>query len=111
MVSGSKDSGQICTRRPCPMDDGLARLITLENVRRVQGVRFRRVFRRKECCGGRRLGVERLKRLSQILKERARQLHICRFKSLREAVVYESQRIPGLLALAVFGEQACQGHR
>ena len=41
------------------MDDGLARLITLENVRRAQGVRFRRVSRRKECCGGRRLGVER----------------------------------------------------
>jgi hypothetical protein len=92
------------------MDDGLARLITLENVRRVQGVR-RRVSWRKECCGGRRFGVERLKRLSQILKQRARQLEICGFESFREAVVYESQRIPGLLALAVFGEQACQGHR
>jgi hypothetical protein len=54
--------------------------------------------------------VERLKRLSQILKERARQLEICGFKSLREAVVYESQRIPGLLAPAAFGEQAGQHH-
>ena len=111
MVSGSKDSGQSCTRRPCPMDDGLARLIALENVRRVQGVRFRRVFRQKECCGGRRLGVERLKRLSQILKERARQLEICGFESFREAIVDDGQRMPGLIALVVFGEQACQGHR
>ena len=109
MVSGSKDSGQICTRRPCPMDDGLARLITLENVRRVQGS--------AGSSGGKNvaevvgLALERLKRLSQILKERARQLEICGFKALREAVVYESQRIPGVLALAVFGEQACQGHR
>ena len=88
------------------MDDGLARLITLENVRRVQGVRFRRVSRRKECCGGRRLGVERLKRLSQILKQRARQLEIRGVEAFREAVVDEGERIPGLIALAVFGEHA-----
>ena len=88
------------------MDDGLARLITLENVRRVQGVRFRRVSRRKECCGGRRLGVERLKSLSQILKQRARQLHICGFESFGEAVVDEGERMAGLIALPVFGKQA-----
>jgi hypothetical protein len=101
----------ICTRRPCPMDDGLARLITLENARRVQGVRFRRVSRRKEWCGGRRLRVERLKRLTQILKQRARQLEIRGVEAFREAVVDEGERIPGLIALAVFSEQACLGHR
>ena len=44
--------------------------------------------------------------LSQILKQRARQLEICGFESFRESVIDESQRIPGLIALAVFGEQA-----
>jgi len=88
------------------MDDGLARLITLESVRRVQGVRFRRVSRRKECCGSRRLGVERLKWLSQILKQRARQLEICGLETFSESVIRESQRMPGVIALPVFGKQA-----
>src|ERR1700692_2932281 len=55
--------------------------------------------------------VERLKWLSQILKQRARQLEICGFETFGEAVVHEGERMPGLIALAVFGEQACQGHR
>ena len=46
-----------------------------------------------------------------ILKERARPLEICGFESFREAVVDESQRMPGLIALAVFGKQAGQDHR
>ena len=54
---------------------------------------------------------QQLKGLSQILKQRARQLEICGFETFREAIVDDGQRIPGLLALAVFGEQACQGHR
>jgi hypothetical protein len=66
MVSVGRMLGNLHTKS-WPVADGLARLITLENVRRVQGVRFRRVSRRKECRGGRRLGVERLKWLSQIL--------------------------------------------
>src|ERR1700678_4260912 len=49
--------------------------------------------------------------LSQILEERARQLDIRGFKSFREAVVDESQRMPGPIALPVFAEQAGQGHR
>jgi hypothetical protein len=48
----------------------------------------------------------RLKWLLQILKERARQLEIRGFESFREAVVHESQRIPGLITLPVFAEQA-----
>ena len=55
--------------------------------------------------------VERLKCLLQILKERARQLEICGFESFREAVVDESQRFPGLIALAAFEEQARQHGR
>ena len=101
----------ICTRRACPMDDGLARLIALENVRRVQGFRFRQVFRRKECCGGRRFGVERLKRLSQVLEQRARKPEVCGFESFGEAVVDEGERMAGLVALPVFGKHARQGHR
>ena len=93
------------------MDDGLARLNPLENARRVQGVRFRRVSRRKKCCGGRRLGVERLKKLSQILKQRARQPEICGFESFREAIVDEGERMPGPITLPVFEEHAGQGHR
>jgi hypothetical protein len=50
--------------------------------------------------------VKRLKWLLQILKERARQLEICGFESFREAVVHESQGVPGLIALVVFAEQA-----
>src|SRR5246127_3198347 len=65
----------------------------------------------KEWCGGRRLGVERPKWLSQILEERARQLEIRGVEAFREAVVDEGERMPGLIALAVFGEQAGQGHR
>ena len=53
----------------------------------------------------------RLKCLSQILKQRARQLEIRGFESFGEAVVHQSQRMAGLIALAVFGEQAGQGHR
>jgi hypothetical protein len=96
----------IYTRRPCPMDDGLARLITLENVRRVQGVRFRRgspgekKLRRSSAWRG------AAKKLSQILKQRSCQLEICGFKSFCEAAVDESQGMVGLIALAVFGEQA-----
>jgi hypothetical protein len=48
----------------------------------------------------------RLKWLLQILKERARQLEIRGIESFREAVVHESQRIPGLITLPVFAEQA-----
>src|SRR5246500_6011609 len=65
----------------------------------------------KEWCGGRRLGVERPKWLSQILEERARQLEIRGVEAFREAVVDEGERIPGLIALAIFGEHAGQGHR
>src|ERR1700747_3051093 len=60
--------------------------------------------------GGYRLGAERLKWLSQILKQRARELEICGFESFRETAVDESQSMAGLIALAVFGEQAGQGH-
>ena len=38
------------------------------------------------------------------------QLEICGFESFRETVVDESQGMAGLIALAVFGEQAGQGH-
>src|ERR1700730_12659037 len=55
--------------------------------------------------------MQRLKWLSELFKERARQLEIRGFKSFREAVVDESERMPGLIALAVFGEQPGQGHR
>jgi hypothetical protein len=44
--------------------------------------------------------------LSQIRNECARQLEICGFESFREAVVHEGQRMPGLIALPVFAEQA-----
>ena len=54
---------------------------------------------------------KRPKRLTQILEQRVRQPEICGFESFREAVVDEGERMPGLIALAVFGEQACQGHR
>jgi hypothetical protein len=63
-----------------------------------------KVSSHQEWYGGYRLGVERLKWLSQILKERARQLEICGFESFREAVVDESQRMPGLIALPTFGK-------
>ena len=65
----------------------------------------------KECYGGRRLGVERLIWLSQIIKQRARQLEICGFESFREAVVHEGERMARPIALPVFGEHACQDHR
>ena len=51
-----------------------------------------------------------LKWLSQILKQRARQPEICGFESFGKAVVDEGERMPGLIALAVFGEQAGQHH-
>src|SRR6202167_2929462 len=53
---------------------------------------------------------ERPKWLSQNLQQRARPPHIRGFESLRETVVDESQGMAGLIALAVFGEQAGQGH-
>src|SRR6266404_9963887 len=65
----------------------------------------------KEWCGGRRLGVERPKWLSQILEERARQLEIRGVEAFREAVVDEGERIPGLIALATSGEHAGPDHR
>ncbi len=65
----------------------------------------------KERYRGYRLGVKRLKGLSQILKQRACQPEICGFEAFREAVVHERERMPGLIALAVFGKHACQGHR
>src|ERR1700722_14223310 len=65
----------------------------------------------KNGMAGYRLGLEWLKWLSQILKQRARQLEIRGFKSFREGVVDESQRMAGLFALAVCAEQAGQGHR
>src|ERR1700730_18920512 len=65
----------------------------------------------KNGMAGYRLGLEWLKWLSQILKQRARQLEIRGFKSFREAVVDESQRMAGLIALVIFAEHAGQGHR
>jgi hypothetical protein len=64
----------------------------------------------KNGMAGYRLGLEWLKWLSQILKQRARHLQICGFESFREAVEDESQGMAALIALAVFGEHACQGH-
>ena len=66
--------------------------MTLENVRTAKGSRFRRVSSpqrmiRRVVAG---LGVDQLERLSQILKESARQLEICGFKSFGEAVVHET---------------------
>src|ERR1700733_505815 len=57
------------------------------------------------------LSVERLKWLSQILKQRARQLEICGFESFREAIVDWGERMPGPITLPVFEEHAGQGHR
>src|SRR5277367_4331207 len=54
---------------------------------------------------------KRLSWLTQILKQLARQLEICGFESFRESVIDESQRMPGLIALPVFGKHARQGHR
>ena len=54
------------------------------------------VFRRVRSYQG---AVERLKWLSQILKQRLRQLEIYGVESFRETVVHESQRMPGLIAL------------
>ena len=65
----------------------------------------------KERYGGYRLGAERLRWLSQILKKCVRQLEIRGFESFREAVVHESQRMPSVIALTAFAEQAGQGHR
>src|ERR1700740_2049899 len=53
---------------------------------------------------------KRLSWLSQILNDRARQLEIRGVEAFREAVVDEGARIPGLIALATFGEHASQGH-
>src|SRR5580693_7230686 len=46
-----------------------------------------------------------------MLQERARQLEIFGFKSLREAVIDESEFTSSLITLAAFGEQTGQGHR
>ena len=50
------------------------------------------------------------KGLRQHLHELARNSQIRRFKSFREAVVYESEVIAGLIALSAFGEQPCFGY-
>jgi hypothetical protein len=65
----------------------------------------------KELYRGDQRVVERLKWLSQILKKRARQPEICGFESFGEALIHESQGMPGLIALAVVGEQAGQRNR
>jgi hypothetical protein len=75
--------------------------------------RFRQVSSHycKEWYDGRRPELARLKWLSQILKERARLFEIRGFESFREAVVHASKRMPGLIALPTFAEQAGQDHR
>jgi hypothetical protein len=50
------------------------------------------------------------KGLRQHLHELARNSQIRRFKSFREAAVYESEVIAGLIALSAFGEQPCLGY-
>ena len=55
--------------------------------------------------------MEPLRWLSQILKECVRQPEIRGFESFGEAVVHESQRMPSVIALTAFAEQAGQGHR
>ena len=57
-----------------------------------------------------RPGYQAVLKLSQTQKERARQFEICGFESFREAVVHESQRLPGLIAMSAFAEQAGQDH-
>jgi hypothetical protein len=49
------------------------------------------------------------KGLRQILHELARISQARRFKSFREAAVYESEVVAGLIALSTFGEQRCFG--
>src|SRR5271154_3272788 len=99
-----------CTQATCPMTDGLTRFILLENARMAAGSPFRQIFSHKGVMAA--IGLMwNGKRLTQILEQRARQPEICGFESFREAVVDESKRMPGLIALAVFGEQAGQGHR
>jgi hypothetical protein len=47
------------------------------------------------------------KGLRQILHELARNSQVRRFKSFREAAVYESEVMAGLIALSAFGELGC----
>jgi hypothetical protein len=107
MVSGSKGAGQLPATN---MSNGrrLGALYRVENVRTAEG---RQIFSGLKNGIVAISAVERLKWLLQILKERARQLEICGFESFREAIVHESQGMPGLIALVVFAEQAGQHHR
>src|ERR1700732_1386412 len=73
----------------------------------AEGFPLRQVYGQQKT----RIGVERLKWLTQTPKQGARQLEIRGLEPFREAVVDESQRMPGLTALAVFAEQAGQRHR
>jgi hypothetical protein len=50
------------------------------------------------------------KGLRQNLHEPARNSQIRRFKSFREAAVYENEVMAGLIALSAFGEQPCLGY-
>src|ERR1700722_8434499 len=52
-----------------------------------------------------------LKRLSQIFKHRPRLFEVRGFESFREAVVHNSQRIPGLISPPAFAQQASLSHR
>jgi hypothetical protein len=93
-----------CTRRTWAMPDTLARCILLETVRVAEGLPVSaRIPAIKQMVWW---SSARLEWLLQILEERARQLEIRGFESFREALVHESQRIPGLITLSVFAEQA-----
>ena len=48
--------------------------------------------------------------LRQILHKLARDPQVRRFKSFREAAVYESEVMARLIALSAFGEQTCLGY-
>jgi hypothetical protein len=104
-----------CTRPICPTANALTRCILLKNENQVRerrrGLGCARFPAIKELYGGYRPDVERLKWLSQIVEERARQLEICGFESFREAIVHKSQHMPGLIALAALAKQAGQDHR
>jgi hypothetical protein len=50
------------------------------------------------------------KGLRQNLHELARNSQVRRFKSFREAAVYESEVMAGLIALSAFSEQTCLGY-
>ena len=48
--------------------------------------------------------------LRKVLHDLARGPQIRRFKSFREAAVYESEGMAGLIALSAFGKQPCLGY-